>query len=90
MPDDAARLAEQARALARKREMLAALEDKLAAWQAEISPDAIPAEKRSALEALARESIATLQSMIERVAAELPPDPQRNGQHGAPAGPARG
>jgi hypothetical protein len=91
MSHDAAWLEEQARQLAQKRELLAALEDKLAAWQAEVSPEQIPEEKRGALAALARESISTLQSMIERVAAELPVSPQRNGSTAAaPLDRARG
>lgn len=79
MPHDPAWLQQQAKELARKRELLASLEDKLAAWQARLNPEDIPPEKQRALDALARESISTLQSMIERVSAEMPVEPQRNG-----------
>lgn len=77
MPHDPASLEERARELARKLELLASLEEKLAAWQTQLGPQDLPDGKRRALNALARESIATLQSMIERVSGEIPVEPQR-------------
>lgn len=85
MPHDAAWLEARARELAHKRELLAALEEKLAAWQSRIELQDLPAEKRRALDALAQESVATLQSMIERLNSELAPGEQLNGQLKPPA-----
>lgn len=90
MAHDAAWLNEQSRKLAQKRDLLASLEEKLAAWQLQLAPDDIPPEKRRALDALARESITTLQSMIERVASELPPQPEHNGKGALPLDRSRG
>lgn len=85
MPHDAAWLEERARELAHKRELLAALEEKLAAWQSRTDLQDLPADKRRALDALAQESVSTLQSMIERLSSELTPREQLNGQLKPPA-----
>jgi hypothetical protein len=81
MPLDEQWLAEQQREIARKRELLASLEDKLAGWQQQGGLADLPAEKRAALEALARESVDMLQTMIARVEEDL-------AQHPPPAAPA--
>lgn len=75
MPLDEQWLAQQQREIARKRELLATLEDKLSAWQGEASLEDLPAEKRAALENLARESVDLLETMIARVEQELADNP---------------
>jgi len=75
MPLDEQWLAQQQREIARKRELLATLEDKLSAWQGEASLDDLPPEKRAALEKLARESVELLETMIARVESDLLENP---------------
>jgi hypothetical protein len=76
MPLDEQWLAEQQREIARKRDLLATLEERLAGWQAQGSLADLSPEKRLALENLARESVDLLQTMIARVEQELQENPQ--------------
>ena len=82
MPLDEQWLAEQQREIARKRDLLATLEDRLAGWQVQGSLADLPPEKRVALEALARESVDMLQTMIARVEQELEAKPRTEDRRG--------
>ena len=82
-------LGEKLGELERRRAMLGALRDSLAAWERDVDWAGLSPAKQQALLALAAESVATLKDLIAKLEADAPPDetqpsgtaPPKDGRH---------
>jgi hypothetical protein len=71
MPADAGWVRQKLEEIASKRAVLSALKDSLDAWERDVDWGELPEGKRLALLKLARESSATLRTLISRVNGQI-------------------